>query len=343
MNETHETRQPGAAPMASPPDTAAPGLLAPPAPPAPPAAPGAFGIQLDHASRWYGNVVAVNDISFSLGPGVTGLLGPNGAGKTTILHMTAGLLAPSTGRVTIAGEIAWRNPSIYRRLGLVPEREAVPGHLTGRQYAEFNARLHRLPDPRAAAARALATVDLEAAADRTIGTYSKGMQQRAKIAGGLVHDPPILLLDEPFNGMDPRQRLHMIDLLRAMASEGRTILFSSHILEEVERLADSILVIYAGRLAAWGDFRQIRRLMTDRPRTIAIHSADDRKLATVLMPDESVAGVELGPAGLIVRTGDGERFARLLPKAARAAGVTIHEVLPIDESLERVFAYLVSR
>ena len=341
MSEVYETHRPAvAAPPVPPPDTATPGQ---PAPLPAPAAPGAFGIQLDHASRWYGNVVAVNDISFSLGPGVTGLLGPNGAGKTTILHMTAGLLAPSTGRVTIAGETAWRNPSIYRRLGLVPEREAVPGHLTGRQYAEFNARLHRLPDPRAAAARALATVDLTPAADRAIGTYSKGMQQRAKIAGGLVHDPPILLLDEPFNGMDPRQRLHMIDLLRSMAAEGRTILFSSHILEEVERLADSILVIYAGRLAAWGDFRQIRRLMTDRPRTIAIHSADDRKLATVLLPDELVAGVELGPAGLIVRTGDGERFARLLPRAARDAGVTIHEVLPTDESLERVFAYLVSR
>jgi ABC-2 type transport system ATP-binding protein len=331
-----------------PPPEVPPPSASPPAPPAPPPPPGPapapeFGIELEHASKWYGNVVAVNDISFSLGPGVTGLLGPNGAGKTTILHMTAGLLAPSTGRVRIAGEPAWRNPSMYRRLGLVPEREAVPAHLTGRQYAEFNARLHRLPDPRAAAARALATVDLMAAADRAIGTYSKGMQQRAKIAGGLVHDPQILLLDEPFNGMDPRQRLHMIDLLRSMAAEGRTILFSSHILEEVERLADSILVIYAGRLAAWGDFRQIRRLMTDRPRTISIRSADDRKLATALFPDPSVAGIELQPGGLIVRTGDGDRFARLLPRAARAAGVSIHEVLPTDESLERVFAYLVAR
>jgi len=301
------------------------------------------GVELDHASRWYGNVVAVNDISFALGPGVTGLLGPKGAGKTTILHMAAGLLAPSSGTVKVGGAPAWRNPSIYRRLGLVPEREAVPAPLTGRQYIEFNARLHRLPDPRAAAVRALAMVDLAGAADRAIGTYSKGMQQRVKIAGALVHDPPILLLDEPFNGMDPRQRLHMIDLLRSMAAEGRVILFSSHILEEVERLADSILVIFAGRLAASGDFREIRRLMIDRPRTVSIRSADDRKLASALLPDPSVSGVDLQPSGLIVRISDGDRFARLLPGAARAAGVSLHEVLPTDDSLERVFAYLVSR
>jgi ABC-2 type transport system ATP-binding protein len=312
--------------------TAAP-LVAPPTP----------VVELEHVSRWYGNVVAVNDVSFTLGPGVTGLLGPNGAGKTTILHMAAGLLGSSRGTVRLGGQPVWRNPSIYRRLGLVPEREAVPSHLTGREYVEFNARLHGLPDPRAAADRAIVMVDLTAAADRAMGTYSKGMQQRAKIAGGLVHDPPILLLDEPFNGMDPRQRLHMIDLLRSMAAEGRTILFSSHILEEVERLADSILVIYAGRLAASGDFLQIRRLMVDRPRTVTIRSADDRRLASALLPDPAVAGVELGPSGLVVRISDGDRFARLLPGVARMANVSLHEVLPTDDSLERVFAYLVSQ
>jgi ABC-2 type transport system ATP-binding protein len=317
--------------------------MAPPSAVAPPVAPGTPVVELDHVSRWYGNVVAVNDVSFTLGAGVTGLLGPNGAGKTTILHMAAGLLGPSRGTVRLGGEPVWRNPSIYRRLGLVPEREAVPSHLTGREYVEFNARLHGLPDPGAAAARAIRIVDLAGAADRAMGTYSKGMQQRAKIAGGLVHDPPVLLLDEPFNGMDPRQRLHMIDLLQSMAAEGRTILFSSHILEEVERLADSILVIYAGRLAASGDFRQIRRLMVDRPRTVTIRSADDRRLASALLPDPAVSGVELGTSGLVVRISDGDRFARLLAGVARTANVSLHEVLPTDDSLERVFAYLVSQ
>jgi ABC-2 type transport system ATP-binding protein len=300
-------------------------------------------IELDHVSRWYGNVVAVNDISFTLGPGVTGLLGPNGAGKSTLLHMLAGLLRPSAGRVAVGGESAWRNPSAYRRIGLVPEREAVYPFLSGFEFARLNARLQRLPDPDAAATKAIHTVDLEAAAHRPIGTYSKGMRQRAKIAGALVHEPSILLLDEPFNGMDPRQRLHMITLLRTMASEGRTILFSSHILEEVERLADEVLVIHAGRLAASGDFRQIRRLMTDRPHTFRIRSGDDRRLAAALVADAAVFGAELSDGRLIVRVGDYGAFTALLPRLARSAGVSLYEVAPTDDSLESVFSYLVRR
>jgi ABC-2 type transport system ATP-binding protein len=300
-------------------------------------------VEVEHVSRWYGNVVAVNDISFSLGPGVTGLLGPNGAGKSTLLHMLSGLLRPSAGRVLVEGAAAWRNPAIYRRIGLVPEREAVHSFLSGFEFARMNARLQGLPDPTAAAARAIRTVDLEAAAHRTIGTYSKGMRQRAKIAGALVHDPPILLLDEPFNGMDPRQRLHMISLLRTMAAEGRTILFSSHILEEVERLADSVLVIYAGRLAASGDFRQIRRLMTDRPHTFRLRSSDDRRLAAALVAQPGVFGVELTDGRLTARVGDYGAFTASLAATARSAAISLYEVTPTDDSLESVFAYLVRR
>ena len=224
-------------------------------------------VAVERVSRWYGNVVAVNDVSFTVGPGVTGLLGPNGAGKTTLLHMLAGLLAPSAGAVTVAGVTAFGDPELYRRVGLVPERETVYPYLDGREFVTLSATLHGVVD-RAAVERAIATVDLADAADRRIGTYSKGMRQRIKMAGALVHDPPVLLLDEPFNGMDPRQRLHMFELLRGMAAAGRTILLSSHILEEVERVADSVLVMYAGRLAAAGDFRTLRKLMTDRPHVI---------------------------------------------------------------------------
>jgi ABC-2 type transport system ATP-binding protein len=169
------------------------------------------------------------------------------------------------------------------------------------------------------------------------------MRQRAKLAGALVHDPSVLLLDEPFNGMDPRQRLHMITLLRSMAAAGRTILFSSHILEEVERLADSILVVYAGRLAASGDFRSIRRLMTDRPHTFTIRSSDDRRLAASLMADPSVFGAELSDGRVAVRTADYDAFTRALPRIARSAGVSLLEVAPTDDSLESVFSYLVRR
>ena len=300
-------------------------------------------VELQDVSRWYGNVVAVNDISFALRPGITGLLGPNGAGKSTLLHMVSGLLRPSAGRVTVSGEPVWRHPTLYRLIGLVPEREAVYPFLTGREFAMLNARLQGRPDAAESAARAIATVELTDAADRPIGTYSKGMRQRAKIAGALVHDPPILLLDEPFNGMDPRQRLHMMELLRRMADEGRTILFSSHILEEVERLAQNVLVIVAGRLAASGDFREIRRLMTDRPHTFTIRSSDDRRLAAGLVAHGSVYGVELTDGRLAVRTADFDGFTRALAGIARSAGLSLLEVRPTDEDLESVFGYLVRR
>jgi ABC-2 type transport system ATP-binding protein len=300
-------------------------------------------LAVDHVARWFGNVVAVNDISFGLGPGLTGLLGPNGAGKSTLLHLLAGLLQPSAGSVWIDSQRAWGNPATYRRLGLVPEREAVHDYLTGREFVLLNARLQGLPDLDAAVARAIAVVDLPDAADRAIGTYSKGMRQRIKLAGALVHDPPILLLDEPFNGMDPRQRLHMMDLLRTMAAAGRTILFSSHILEEVERLADSVLVIYAGRLAASGDFRSIRRLMTDRPHTFTVRSSNDRRLAAVLLGDPSVFGVELTDGLLSVQTSDFGSFTRAVPRIARSESITLLELQPTDDSLESVFSYLVRR
>jgi ABC-2 type transport system ATP-binding protein len=327
----------------TPPVTAAPAAV--PRPHPVPSADGAATapIVLERVSRWYGNVVAVNDISFEIGAGITGLLGPNGAGKSTLLHLMAGLLRPSSGRVLVDGRPAWREPEMYRRVGLVPEREAVYPFLTGRELADVAARLQGLPDPAAAAARAIRTVDLENAADRPVGTYSKGMRQRAKIAAALVHEPPILLLDEPFNGMDPRQRLHMMDLLRSMAAAGRTILFSSHILEEVERLADGILVIHAGRLAASGDFREIRRLMTDRPHTFRVRSSDDRRLAAAFMAEPAVFRTELRDDRLSIQVSEFSGFTRIVARVARDAGVRLFEVAPTDDSLESVFDYLVRR
>ncbi|HTJ39320.1 MAG TPA: ABC transporter ATP-binding protein, partial [Dactylosporangium sp.] len=193
-------------------------------------------VDLQHVSRWYGNVVAVNDVTMTLGPGVTGLLGPNGAGKTTLLHMMSGFLAPSRGTLTVDGAPTWRNPDVYRSLGLVSERESVHGFLTGKEFVLASAKLFRLANPEEAARRALALVEMEPAQDRRIETYSKGMRQRIRVAAALVHEPSVLLLDEPFNGMDPRQRFHMMDLLHKMGDDGRTVLFSSHILEEVEQV-----------------------------------------------------------------------------------------------------------
>jgi ABC-2 type transport system ATP-binding protein len=299
-------------------------------------------VELSNVSRWYGNVVAVNDITMTLGPGVTGLLGPNGAGKTTLLHMMAGFLPPSRGEVTVGGAPAWRNPSVYRALGLVSEREAVHGFLTAWEFVLANAKLHRLPDPAAAARRALELVEMTEAQDRRIDQYSKGMRQRTRVAAALVHDPEVLVLDEPFNGMDPRQRLQMMDLLHELGDAGRTILFSSHILEEVEQVSGTVQVIVAGRLAASGDYRSIRRLMTHRPHVFAVHSSDDRRLAVALMGQPSVSGVELSTAGLTVQAGDYGTFTRALPKVALAEGIRVRRLLPSDESLESVFSYLVA-
>jgi ABC-2 type transport system ATP-binding protein len=300
-------------------------------------------LALSAVSRWYGNVVAVNDVSFEVGPGITGLLGPNGAGKTTLLHMMAGFLAPSAGTVQLDEMPTWRHPELYRMVGFVPEREAVYPFLTARQFAVASAKLQGVEDPDAAATRAIEMVDLVAAADRAIGGYSKGMRQRAKVAAALVHDPRVLILDEPFNGMDPRQRLHMMDMLRAMAADVRTILFSSHILEEVERISDRVLVIVAGRLAASGDFRRIRRLMTDRPHSFTLRSSDDRRLARELLASPEVDAVELRDGMLTVRTGDYGALTRSVAPAAQRAGVSILEMRPADESLESVFSYLVRR
>jgi ABC-2 type transport system ATP-binding protein len=300
-------------------------------------------LELKNVSRWYGNVVAVNDISFDLGPGITGLLGPNGAGKSTLLHMLTGLLKPSNGEALIHGEAAWQNPDIYKLVGFVPEREAVYPFLTGFEFVRLSARLHGLPDPEAASQRALEAVELTDAKDRAVGGYSKGMKQRIKIASAIVHEPPILLLDEPFNGADPRQRLRMMEMLQRMAADGATIVFSSHILEEVERLAENVLVIVSGRLAASGDFHEIRRLMTDRPHTIRVRSSDDRRLAAALIGQQSVFGVEIEPEGLTVQASDLVSFAKVAPQVAQGNRVSVFELSPTDESLESVFSYLVQR
>ncbi|KAF4406043.1 MULTISPECIES: ABC transporter ATP-binding protein [Streptomyces] len=301
-------------------------------------------LTIDHVSRWFGNVVAVNDITMSIDPGVTGLLGPNGAGKSTLINMMGGFLAPSAGKVSLDGRQVWRNEDSYRHIGIVPERESMYDFLTGKEFVLANAELHGLPDPGAAARRALATVEMEYAESRKIATYSKGMRQRVKMASALVHDPSVLLLDEPFNGMDPRQRMQLMELLRRMGEDGRTVLFSSHILEEVEQLADHIEVVVAGRHAASGNFREIRRLMTDRPHRYLLRSSDDRALAAALIADPSTAGIEvdLAEGALRVQAVDFPRFTELLPRVAREHGIRLLTVSPSDESLESVFSYLVA-
>jgi ABC-2 type transport system ATP-binding protein len=274
-------------------------------------------VLVDGVSKWFGDIVAVSGVTFGLAPGVTGLLGPNGAGKSTILKMLCGLAAPSTGRVTIEGQPVRGRPTVYRRLGLVSEQETVYPFLTGREFVRLNARLQKLKDVDAAVERVVALVEMGSAADRKIGGYSKGMRQRIKVAGALVHDPDIVLMDEPLNGTDPVQRVHLIRLIRDLGATGKTVIVSSHVLEEVERFAQNIIVIVNGKLAAVGDFRAIREQIDSRDREIRLRADRPRDLAQALIGTESVRAVRIDDQGRILAdTSDVRAFYRLVPVLA---------------------------
>ena len=301
-------------------------------------------IRVDGVSKWYGDIVAVSDVSFGVAPGVTALLGPNGAGKSTVLKMVSGLVAPSTGTVTINGNGARGHADAYRDLGLVAEAEEVYPFLTGFEFVRLNAVLQNMRDPETATRRALSLVEMQDAAGRPIGGYSKGMRQRIKVAAALVHDPSVLLLDEPLNGMDPLQRNRLIDLLIRLGAAGKTVLVSSHVLGEVERFAQNILVIINGKLAAAGDYRTIRERIDRHDHVVRIVADDPRRLAAALVGEDMVRLVRFDQGQrLTMETNDVRRCYRMIPKLAQAHGVRLLGLTPGDESLESVFAYLNER
>jgi ABC-2 type transport system ATP-binding protein len=305
-------------------------------------APGAV-VEVRHVSKWYGDVVAVSDLSFELWPGVTGLLGPNGAGKTTTLKAICGLVHPSQGEVRVFGRAILGDPMLYRAIGVVPDGDRLYPRLTITSYVRLQAELQGLASPGAAAEHAIAEVGLTELAGRRLKGLSKGERQRTKVAGAIVHQPALLVLDEPMTGMDPGQRARFIELVRLIGSAGVTVLVSSHILAEVERLATQVLVLVGGRLAASGDFHAIRDLMADRPRTVMVRASDTRQLASGLISLPTTVAVEVDGEALRARTRSVEAFATALPRLARDAGVSLREVRTTDESLEQVFRYLVSR
>ncbi len=301
-------------------------------------------IELQQVSKWYGDIVAVSDVSFGIGPGVTGLLGPNGAGKSTALKMIAGLQAPSSGSVRIDGQSPRGNTATYRKMGLVSEHEVIYPFLTGREFVRLNASLQGLKDRDAAVQRAIDLVDMESAAERKVGGYSKGMRQRIKVAGALVHDPDVILMDEPLNGTDPVQRAQLIRLIRELGASGKTVVVSSHVLVEVERFAENILVIVNGKLAAAGDFRAIREKIDAHDHEVRIRASDPRKLASALIGEPVVHSVRIDASGrVIAATGDVRAFYLLVPKAAKQHQVRLYELQPTDESLGSVFSYLVEK
>ena len=277
-------------------------------------------VELRRFSKWYGDVDAVADLSFERGPGVPGLLGPNGAGKTTTLKAICGLLHPSQGEVLLFGRPIQRDPMLYRAIGVVPDGDRLYPRLTVRSYVRLHAELQGLNDPGAAAERAIAEVDMAPLADRRLKGLSKGERQRTKVAGAIVHQPALLVLDEPMTGMDPGQRARFIELIRLIGAAGVTVLVSSHILGEVERLASQILVMVSGRLAASGDFHAIRDLMADQPRTVMVKADDARRLAAGLIALPSTVAVEVDGDALRARTRSVDSFATALPPAGPRPG-----------------------
>ena len=294
-------------------------------------------------SLWYGQVIGINDISIDIGTGVLGLLGPNGAGKSTFLKVVTGQLRPSTGTVAIGGQIIWNNPSVMGKIGFVPEQDAFYEDMTGRQFVTYLTRLqgYGADDAQSLADIAIEKVSLTEQRDRRIREYSKGMRQRIKIAQALAHDPEVLVLDEPLSGTDPVGRRHIMDLIRAMGDENKTVLVSSHILHEVEQMTTDILLINKGRVVADGNIYRIREMIDEHPHSIFVDSSEPRKFAALLAEHEDVVSIEFMDVGFQVATREPDACYERIPKLALDNGITLRRMTSPDNNLMAVFKYLV--
>jgi ABC-2 type transport system ATP-binding protein len=300
-------------------------------------------VVLTDVSKWFGDVVAVSDVSLAFGPGVTGLLGPNGAGKSTVLRMIAGLARPSQGQVRVQGKDPAGGGEGARAIGIAPQQEALFDRYTAHEFVRVAAVLHGVQNPGDAATHALVRAGMDPELDRPIATFSKGMRQRTKLAQALVNDPSVLLLDEPLKGLDPRGRREMIEVFSALGEEGRVVIVSSHVLEDVARFGSRIAVISQGRLAAEGDYHEIRTLLDDRPRRVRIRSDRPRQLTAALVSEGLCVGAHLGSGGEItVETNRAFDLQREILPQAMAVDAVVSEFVPIDEDLESVFKYLVA-
>lgn len=300
-------------------------------------------VEVENVTKSYGDVVAVSDVSFTVGPGVTALLGPNGAGKSTLFRVMCGLTAPTRGAVRVLGADARADRDIRGRIGLAPQQDSLFDRLSGLRFVEMAAETHGVELPGPAARHVLDLVDLDADDPKPVGAYSKGMRQRVKLAAALVNEPELLILDEPLTGLDPVQRNRMIRLFHELGDAGTCVLVSSHVLDEVARLGSRVLVIAQGRLAATGDYRDLRNLMDDRPHRIRVSTDSPRRLAAALVDLGVVDGVSIAPDSLLIDTSDVDGFGRNIATVARECGVRLREVEPTDDDLESVFRYLVER
>jgi ABC-2 type transport system ATP-binding protein len=301
-------------------------------------------VSADHLSKWYGQVIGLNDVSVTVPAGITGLLGPNGAGKSTFMKLITGQLKPSKGGVTVLGEPIWQNPSLYTRIGFCPEQDAFYDRMTGLEWVTALVRLNGMSESEAAslARRSLEAVELLDAADKKIGAYSKGMRQRVKMAQAIAHDPDLLILDEPLSGMDPIARRKTIRMIRDWGRAGKSVIVSSHILHEIESMTANILLINQGRILAEGNVHQIRDLIDEHPHTVYIKADRTRALAQAFLGYDDVLSLKFEENAVVVQTGRPDAFyARLTDLAASGELGTIHEVTSPDDNLQAVFQYLV--
>ena len=301
-------------------------------------------VAADRGAKWYGQVIGLNDVSVAVGSGVTGLLGPNGAGKSTFLKLLTGQLKPSKGAVRVLGEPVWGNPGLFFRLGFCPEQDSFYERMTGLEWVTALTRLNGLSDTDAtdAARRALDTVDLLDAANKKIGAYSKGMRQRVKLAQAVVHDPELLLLDEPLAGMDLIGRRKMIRLIKDWARAGKSVLVSSHILHEIEAMTSTILLINNGRILAEGNIHTIRDLIDEHPHKVKIRASDPRGMARGFLSHDDVISLQFEDGAVVVETAQPDAFyGRLTEMAATGAMGEVYEVSSPDDNLQAVFEYLV--
>lgn len=298
----------------------------------------------EHVSKWYGQVIGLNDVTLTVPEGITGLLGPNGAGKSTFMKLMTGQLRPSKGTITVLGEAIWQRPESYFRIGFCPEQDAFYERMTGLEWVTALLRLNGGTDAEALAAarKALDLVDLSSAANKKIGAYSKGMRQRVKLAQAIAHDPELLILDEPLSGMDPIARRKTIRLIREWGRAGRSVIVSSHILHEIESMTSNILLINQGRVLAEGDVHQIRDLIDEHPHTVSIRAEQPRSLAREFLASDHVLSLRFEDDAVIVQTARPDAFySRLTELAASNELGAIQEITSPDDNLQAVFEYLV--
>jgi len=301
-------------------------------------------VEAAHLSKWYGQVIGLNDVNVRVPRGITGLLGPNGAGKSTFMKLITGQLKPSKGTIRVFGEPIWQNPALYHRIGFCPEQDAFYERMTGLEWVSALVRLNGASEESAIALarQAIEMVDLADAAGKKIGAYSKGMRQRIKMAQALAHDPELLILDEPLAGMDPIARRRTIRLIKEWGRSGRSVIVSSHILHEIESMTSTILLINQGRILAEGNVHQIRDLIDEHPHTVHVKADETRALARALLANDDVLSLKFENDALVVQTGRPDAFyARLTAMAASGELGAIHEVTSPDDNLQAVFKYLV--